>query len=257
MSDFLVTMDIAFPEGMPLVQRRALLAAEKDACHPFMAAGQFQRAWRSWGEHEGSHGHVALWSAASMEVVLDAYGTFPLVKQGYTRNFTVQPLQANPNDPGPHGENLITEATIPLIALGSFPLTFANLRRFLDVTGKPANQMGEGMTAEVIPGVLAVHDHPQSGRPRELHVMIADPAGLPDRGDATASEASRAHWQKIAEIGPPDGDAGEVGPGYINFLAEWAGRPVHHEEWKRRILADNNLLHDSYEAAVAAPRVKR
>jgi muconolactone delta-isomerase len=227
MPEYLVTMDIVI-EGLPLEARRKLLKAEAAACRPYMLAGKFVRAWRSWGLHEYNHGHVALWNAGSRAEVLAAYRTFPLVNQHYAVRLEITVLHKNPNDPGPDKGNLIP--SVP------FALTYDNLREWLDDHGTPGHSMGEGMIAEIGPGI-AIHDHPQSGRPREIHFMV--------------------DGQKIAEIGPPDGNAGEVAPGYINFLAEWMGKPVHHEEWKQRILQDNGLLHPSYEAAVAAGRVTR
>jgi hypothetical protein len=92
----------------------------------------------------------------------------------------------------------------------------------------------EGRTAQIVPGVT-VHDHPASGRPSELHFMVGG--------------------QKIAEIGPHSpAESGDVGPDYIDLLAQWAGRPVAHQEWKNRLLADNGLLYPDYGSAAGARR---
>jgi muconolactone delta-isomerase len=223
--EFLVSMDITFPAGMPLGEIRALLAEEAQAAKPYLDSGEFARAWRTYGEHEGSHGHMALWDVPDRFYLLDAYLGFPLVHKGYTANLRFQPLMVNPNDP----------ETLPGLPVR---LTFAELRRWLDEHGSASSVAGEGTSAEIAPGV-SIHDHPHSGRPRELHFMVGG--------------------QKIAEIGPETESlqSENVAPGYIDFLAEWEGKPVHHEAWKQRILRDNGLVHDSYQDAVSAPRVRR
>lgn len=117
-------------------------------------------------------------------------------------------------------------------------LTYANLRAMLDAhdwaeahnmrSMAVTLQPGEGSGASLVPdGSVVIHDHPHSGRPREIHFMV--------------------DGQKIAEFGPPDATEGvdsDVAPGYISFLGEWMGQPVHHVEWKNRIMADNGLLPD-------------
>jgi hypothetical protein len=115
-------------------------------------------------------------------------------------------------------------------------LNYANLRALLDAEAW-ANEHGirevavdvrpgEGHAAALVPdGSITIHDHPGSGRPREIHFMV--------------------DGVKIAEFGPPDGSEGvdsDVAPGYIDFLGEWDGQPVHHVDWKNRIMADNGLL---------------
>lgn len=225
MTEFLVSMDITFPAGMPLDEIRALLAEEAQAAKPYLDSGEFARAWRTYGEHEGSHGHLALWDTGSEISVRYIYRAFPLVRGGYASNLRVQPLMVNPNDP----------ETLPGLPVR---LTFPELRRWLDEHGSASSAADEGTSAEIVPGV-SIHDHPHSGRPRELHFMVKG--------------------QKIAEIGPPSDAWGpqEIAPAYIDFLAEWEGKPVHHEAWKQRILRDNRLFHDSYQDAVSAPRVRR
>lgn len=108
-------------------------------------------------------------------------------------------------------------------------LTYANLRALLDSgqrTLPPA--ANEGEAAELVPGHVTIHDHPHSGRPLEIHFMV--------------------DGQKIAEFGPPEGTEGvdtDVAPGYIDFLGQWMGQPVHHVDWKNLIMADNDMTpHD-------------
>jgi hypothetical protein len=125
-------------------------------------------------------------------------------------------------------------------------LTYQNLRAILDAnawaddSGKREVRLtvrhGEGEVATLIQGELMIHDHPSSGRPREIHVMCSDEKG---------------GWQKIAEIGPPDGREGvdsDVAPGYISLTAEWDGRPVGHIAWQNLIRADNGLLPSERES---------
>jgi len=224
--EFLAQMNIRFP-GVPHDQIVRLLESEALAAKPYLESGEFTRAWRSWGNHEGDHGHVALWTAPSSQWVRDRYEAFPLVKGGYTDTLVITPLMHNPNDPGPH----------PLhMADAPFPLTYENLNKHLAEYGRNSTVTNEGATATLVTGVT-IHDHPHSGRSREIHFMV--------------------FGQKIAEIGPPtmhEGD--EVAPRYIDLLAYWDGKPVHHDAWKNRILADNGLLFDDYESAKAAPRTR-
>jgi len=224
--EFLVQMDIRFGNENPEFIR-ALLESEALAAKPYLESGEFTRAWRSWGTHEGDHGHVALWTAPSYLWVRDRYDSFPLVRGGYTSLPQITELMHNPNDPGPH----------PLhMADAPFPLTFENLRAYLIRYGTRSGVTNEGLTAELVTGVT-IHNHPRSGRASEIHFMV--------------------FGQKVAEIGPlvaSEGD--EVAPRYIDLLVEWDGKPVHHEMWKNRILADNGLLFNDYESAKAAPRTR-
>lgn len=108
--------------------------------------------------------------------------------------------------------------------------TYQALRAFLDEHGVPGDaRHGEGLTAE-LPGIgQAVHDHPHSGRPHELHFMLDD--------------------VKIAELGPDsDAEGGDVSGGYVDFLSEWAHRPVNGPRVariKERIAEDNMLTGDA------------
>lgn len=229
--EFMVMMDIRFPADMPPERRRELLQQESEAARPYLDSGKFARVWRTWGSHEGDHGHMALWDAQSLRVVELAYASFPLVRLRYGTVRRIFPLQVNPND----------RRNAPLVAEEApFPLTYYNLSRWLDQQGQPSGIANEGTTAELAPGVT-VHDHPHSGRPRELHFMV--------------------DGQKIAEIGPVTQSAGgfaeDVAPAYIDLLAEWDGKPVRHDTWKNRILADNGLLFPDHQSAKNAPRVRR
>src|SRR5882724_496014 len=119
--EFIVEMDIHFGNELPEVIDN-LLEREAVACRPFFESGEFARAWMTWGQHFGDHGHMALWSAGSAEYVRSAYSRFPLVQCGFTFGFHITPLYENPNDPGAH----------PLLmADAPFPLTYENLHRFL------------------------------------------------------------------------------------------------------------------------------
>lgn len=229
--EFMVRMDITFPRGMSLDDRIELLRRESEAAAPYLDSGEMSRVWRSYGVHTGNHGHIALWDMPSEKAVQKAYASFPLVQEGYGAVGPVTRLEVNPNDR--HAP-----------AQAPFPLTYENLSRHLTDTGQWSDVQQEGLTAEVVPGQLWVHDHPHSGRPRELHVMCAGSGG---------------EWQKIAEIGPVTESlqSENVAPGYIDLLPEWDGKPVHHEDWKNRILADNGLLHPSHESAKNAPRIRR
>ena len=100
MPDFLVEMDIVFPIEVTGDEIRFLLAAESRAIQVYVTLGEFQRVWRTYGEHTGNHGHLALWSAPSRTYIRDAYADFPLVKAGYGIVWLIRELQSNPNDPG-------------------------------------------------------------------------------------------------------------------------------------------------------------
>src|ERR1700733_5824593 len=121
-------------------------------------------------------------------------------------------------------------------------LTYQNLRAMLDAaawaeehgmrTVAVTVQPGEGHAAALVPdGSVMIHDHPGSGRPREIHFMV-------DAHDGNG-------LVKVAEFGPPDGSEGidsDVAPGYIDFLGQWDGKPVHLVQWRNRIEEDNGLL---------------
>jgi hypothetical protein len=63
--------------------------------------------------------------------------------------------------------------------------------------------------------------------------------------------------QKVCEIGPDENLHGEPKAArYIDFLAEWEGKPVSHRQWEARIRQDNKLLHPDYESALAATRAR-
>lgn len=235
MHEFLVTMDIAFPKHLTQASVESLLAEEAYAAAPFFASGEFARAWRSYGEHAGNHGHVALWRADSEHTVHAAYRAFPLVKMGFAHNLHIVALGENPNDPqvkarkaaenkwGDHEPIQLTwDSLYPLIMAGP---TQEQHRHELSLVG------------EIAPGVT-IHVHPHSENPRTIHFMVDD--------------------EKVAEIGEdkPDMDVATEGAvaGFIDFLAEWLHRPIGHQMWKDQIAADNGLVHASYADAKAAPR---
>lgn len=90
-------------------------------------------------------------------------------------------------------------------------MTYTNLRAFLDA----------GHTV-IVPGLISIHDHPDSGRPREIHFEV--------------------DGVKIAEIGPVERvDTEDVREGYVSIVEEWMGQPTEHQAWKDRILADNGM----------------
>src|SRR5690242_6963908 len=118
LSEYLVLGDITI-EDMTPADRDIILQLESDACKPYMDAGLFVRAWRTYGDHDTDHGHAALWRADDITVVQDAYRTFPLVKT--TRlQYKITPLMVNPNDPGS-----------PATDLDTIPMTWFNLSNVL------------------------------------------------------------------------------------------------------------------------------
>lgn len=128
------------------------------------------------------------------------------------------------------------EAGGPPFDLATIKITYPVMRDLLDRYGHEGDVdggHGHGHELIVVPGVLSIHDHPASGRPHEIHVMVFSPGRTGVEG-----------WQKVCELGPAalaEGEANDVAPGYVDFLAEWAGEPVDHKEWKNRIAADNGL----------------
>ena len=230
MPEFLVQMNVRFVDDILPEEIDILLEREALACQPYFENGEFERAWMTWGTHFGDHGHAALWNAPSRQYVWDIYVKLPLVREGFGTDVTILDLNPNPNDPGTH----------PLLMAESpIPLTYGNLIRFLGIHGEKSDVTNEGATATLTKGVT-IHDHPMSGRPREIHFMVSG--------------------QKVAEIGPPSKalhGSEDVAPGYVDLLVEWDGRPVHHDAWKNRILADNGLLYSDYESARKSPRLRR
>jgi muconolactone delta-isomerase len=224
--EFLVQGTITPYEGMSHREFLAQLEAEAQACQGYLASGELARLWRPWGQYDGRHGHMALWDVDMRPMlgilyVQRAYETFPLVKQGILVLDSIQPLEVNPNDPAQ-----------PASQRPDLRMDYATLRALLD----EHHAHGEAQGLELCPGV-SIHDHPGTDRSLQIHFMVSG--------------------QKIAEIGPPAGDSGEsVVGGYIDFLAEWMGRPVLHEQWKQRIMRDNGLVHESYEQAVSQPRTR-
>lgn len=226
-NEFIVEMDIAFPSDMPPSAVTWYLAEEAKTCEPYFASGAFSRAWRTYGEHTGNHGHMALWEFDGTADDLKAvYRTFPLVYSGFATNVRIRALQDNPNDRETkfkHARESMWGESRPV------PLTWDALyaRITEDIKAGTAVQRMRGEVAyhtEIAPGVT-IHIHPESGNPRDIHFMV--------------------DGKKTAEIGPasptPDGMHEDNVPGYISFLAEWDGLPVRNDVWKRQILADNGL----------------
>jgi len=122
--------------------------------------------------------------------------------------------------------------------LNSPRYTYRELRKFLDEHGMPGDSAhGEGRMAELPAIGVTVHDHPHSGSGRELHVML--------------------NGMKVAEIGPADnsdlrpGEHDDNVPGYVDFLAEWTGKPTMGEGYGRlklKIAQDNGLVPDETSA---------
>ena len=222
MPEFLVHFDINPPYGMPAEEFERHLAEEKEAAAPFFSNRTFTRVWRV----PGQLGHIAIWRAPDADYVHRAYASFPLFRLNIGRA-TVTALAVNPNDPG-------QPASVPEgWRLHGKPLTYPVLRAHLDEA--KANGWNTSMEngIEIAPGV-SIHDHPGSDRGRQIHFMV--------------------DGQKLAELGPREDEGEAIGAGYVDFLAEWFGRPVIHDQWRARIAADNNLVHGDYASAFAAPR---
>lgn len=234
--EYLVTADITFAPGAPRELIDDLLAQEAVAAAPYLESGQFARAWARYGTHHGSHGHAALWETSFGEQwIRSVYDGFPLVRHGYMENITVQPLYVNPNDPHAKAAQRDRDKWGDHAPV---PLTWNHLWKELMRGPREEKQRGENSLArEIAPGVT-IHNHPGSGNPRQIHFMV--------------------DGVKVAELGPttdtPAGVHEDNVPRYIDFLADWADKPVGHEVWKRQIAADNGLVHPSYQHAKAAPR---
>lgn len=231
MPEFLVQASIVFPEGTSGQARAQMLTLEANACQPYLDSGQMKRVWRTWGEHDGDHGHLALWDAQDAEHVWAAYGTFPLYVANILSVHTIRALQVNPNDPG-----------TPLEDMPGFPFTWDTFSEVLEAARVLGTDIAMEHGAWVIPGKVSIHCHPESREtPLQVHVMAHDAAG---------------NAQKVAELGPPSGDGEARAPGYVDLLEEWAGMPVAHRQLKARILRDNHLDHPDYNTAVTAQRVR-
>jgi muconolactone delta-isomerase len=219
MPEFLVHFKIDLPPGLSEARRQDIYAEEAKAAQPFFDNGSFARVWRE----PGTRNHWAVWSAPDADYVHRAYESFPMFRLNFGRA-TVYPLAVNPNDPGE-----------PAADRPDLPMTYPVLRRLLDEA--KANGWNTAMEngVEIADGV-SVHDHPGTDRGRQLHFMV--------------------DGQKLAELGPLTDEGESIGPSYVDFLAEWFGKPVNHGKWAARIRKDNNLMHGDYAAAFAAPRVR-
>ena len=115
--------------------------------------------------------------------------------------------------------------------------THAELYAKLQAHGHPGDRdHGESLTVKINEHV-SVHDHPHSGRPRELHFMV--------------------DGVKVAELGPQDPPSDhfpeDVEPGYLSIMAQWAGQYVDHADYKFQLLVDNGLVAVLHPAGTAAP----
>ena len=219
MPEFLVHFEISLPVGLSETAREHIYAQEEKAAQPFFDNGTFTRCWRE----PGTRNHWAAWNAPDADYVHRAYETFPMFRLNYGRA-AVYPLAVNPNDPGE-----------PAADRPDLKMDYPTLRSALDVA--KANGWNTALEGglEIAPGV-SIHDHPGTDRGRQLHFMVGG--------------------QKLAELGPLNDEGEGIGPGYVDFLAEWLGKPVIHRKWEARIRRDNSLVHGDYAAAFAAPRTR-
>ena len=222
--EFLVHMELKLPETWSSEWIKGMYRREAETCRPYLGNGMFARVWRE----PGTRNHWALWDVPDVQMVHDAYVSFPMFPW---MTVTVHPLAANPNDPGR-----------PASEAPDVTFTYAGLLAYYEAhvgtdgvqeNGDPS----ESLSLTLAPGV-SIHRHPHSQAPREFHVMV--------------------DGVKIAEVGPDKDDPGYEGeakaPGYVDLLGEWIGQPVHHQQWQRRVLRDNDLLHPDYQTALAADR---
>jgi muconolactone D-isomerase len=216
--EFLVHMQLHFPPETPANFITEHYAAEAEAAKPYLASGEMARVWRVPGRRD----HWAVWDVKDAQALHAAYTNFPMFPW---MNVEVIPLCTNPNDPG-----------YPATDRPDLKMNYPTLRTMLDQAKKIGTNIALENGLELVSGV-SIHDHPGSDRGRQLHFMV--------------------DGQKVAELGPlnDEGESG-VGPGYVDFLAEWQGRPVSHAKWVARIRQDNKLLHPDYNTALNAPRAR-
>lgn len=222
---FLVRMDLKFPAQYPSAGEETwvaeritdLYAAEARAAKPYLDSGQMSRVFRV----PGTRNHIALWDVPGVQVIHDAYTSFPMFPWMTVK---IEALCTNPNDPG-----------TPAADLPNVKMTYRDLRIILDGAKRSGENKAMEHGYELVPGV-SIHDHPGTDRGRQIHFMV--------------------DGQKLCELGPVDNEGEGIGPGYVDFLAEWFGKPVRHAQWEARIKADNGLLHPGYSAALAAPRAR-
>jgi muconolactone D-isomerase len=227
MGTFLVHMELKLPppaitpSGLP--ERHNLdnlYAAEAKAAKPYLDSGEFARCWRE----PGTRNHWALWDVPDAQTVHDAYTSFPMFPW---MTITVIPLCVNPNDPGE-----------PARDLPDLPMTWSALNQYYrdHRSEQHVSAIGEGGSVDLTEHV-SIHTHPNSATPAEIHFMV--------------------DGQKLCEFGPDVNLNNEPKAArYIDFLAEWEGKPVLHRRWEARIRQDNKLLHPDYESALAATRAR-
>lgn len=219
MPEFLVYATITIPPGTDEAERLRVYDEEAAVAREFMDIGAFVRCWRV----PGTRNHWALWNAPDPDYIHCAYETFPMFRLHWLRA-EIHPLAVNPNDPG-----------LPATDLPAMKMTYPVLRAHLDqiraIGGATAMEHGVPLTNDV-----SIHDHPGTDRARQIHFMVGG--------------------QKLAELGPLDNEGEQIAPGYVDFLAEWMGKPVIHRQWEARLRLDNGLVHQDYAAALAAARVR-
>ena len=229
MPEFLVHMQFNFPADLTPIRKQELYLHEAARAAELAEAGVFKRVWRI----PGRTAHISLWEVPDATVLHECLESWPMFD---FMDIQVTPLALNHNDPGGVAEDL-----------PGMQMTYSTLRAVIDAHRDHGHGDADGI--ELAPGI-SIHDHPGTDRALQIHFMV--------------------DGQKMAEIGPPitthqfppgqtQGKViGEsVVPGYIDFLAEWEGRPVRHARWQNRIAKDNGLTHSSYEDALAASRVRR
>ena len=90
--EFLVSIDVALPHGMPVEQRQELYAAEAVQAAALAAAGRLVRLWRI----PGRTANWGLWRADDATELHDALTSLPLWPY---MHIEVVPLAKHPNDP--------------------------------------------------------------------------------------------------------------------------------------------------------------
>ena len=218
MGTFLVHMELNLPPGTTPERERELYDAEAETARPYLDSGMFARCWRE----PGTRNHWALWDVPDAEVIHCAYTSFPMFPW---MTIKVIPLCVNPNDPGE-----------PARDLPELRMTWAGLNEHYRAhrAEQHVSAIGEGGSVDLTEHV-SIHKHPHGSTPEEIHFMV--------------------DGQKLCEIGPDVNLNGEPKAAkYIDFLAEWEGKPVSHRKWEARIRQDNRLLHPDYATALASAR---
>jgi len=85
MSLFLVRMELKLPPETTKLHEHNLYTSEAEAAKPYLDSGEMSRVWRV----PGTRNHVALWDVADVQVIHDAYTSFPMFPW---MTITVEPL---------------------------------------------------------------------------------------------------------------------------------------------------------------------